>query len=277
MDPEAIAAEYRAQGYAIVRGFLPTAELPALAALADAVEAEALAHGRPFRHGNLFYDTRPGPPPAVLMAQWPVWHHPGLERFRTHPRYAALLAPLLGGELKQIIHQLHWKPRGPGADFAWHQDSRSRRPRAAFRNLGESYVQTGLAIDPHDEASGGLRVIPGSHRLGDLRLAEDRRVIGRALDDADLRRIGLDPGTQVSLRLAPGDLALWSPFTLHASGENRSRHRRRFLINGYVRAEDCDRGEWAFRAGEPAPLPPAPSLTHWDDLPNRPEPHYPEP
>lgn len=275
MDPEAVAAHYRAEGYAVVRGFLDVEAVAALAGLADAVAAEALAHGRPFRHGNLFYDTRPGPPPALRMAQWPVWHHPGLEAFRTHPRYATLLAPLLGSDLKQIIHQIHWKPRGPGADFAWHQDSRSRRPREAFRNLATSYVQTGLAIDPHDEASGCLRVIPRSHLLGDLGMAQGGPVLGRALDDDDLRAHGLDPAVQVPLHLAPGDLALWSPFTVHASGANRSGHARRLLINGYVRAVDCDRGEWAFRAGCPVPLPPSPGLVHWDGLPERPEPHYP--
>ncbi|WP_448583014.1 phytanoyl-CoA dioxygenase family protein [Thermaurantiacus sp.] len=276
MDPEATAAFYRAHGYAIVRQFLTAEEVAQLAALADAVEAEAIALGRPFRHGNLFYDTRAGPRPVLIMAQWPVWHHQGLERFRTHPGYAALLAPLLGSDVKQIIHQIHWKPHGPGADFAWHQDSRSRRPRAAFRNLATSYVQTGLAIDPHDEASGGLRVIPASHALGDLQLAEDQRVLGRALDDSDLIALGLAPAAQVQLELAPGDLALWSPFTLHASGENRKRHARRFLINGYVRASDCDRGEWAFRKGEPVSLPATPSLTHWDDLERCPHPHFPE-
>lgn len=276
MDPEAVAAHYRAEGYAIVRGFLGADEVAALAALADAVAAEAFAHGRPFRHGNLFYDTRPGPPPALRMAQWAVWHHPGLEAFRTHPRYAALLAPLLGSDMKQIIHQIHWKPRGPGADFAWHQDSRSRRPRDAFRNLATSYVQTGLAIDPHDEASGCLRLIPRSHLLGELGMARGGPVLGRALDDSELVAAGLDPEAQVLLHLAPGDLALWSPFTVHASGANGSPHARRLLINGYVRAADCDRGEWAFRAGRPVSLPPGPSLVHWDGLLERPEPHYPE-
>ena len=47
-----------------------------------------------------------------------------------------------------------------------------------------------------------------------------------------------------------------------------------FYINGYVRAEDCDRGEWAFRNGEPVPFGPKPALVHYEELHERPEPHY---
>ena len=55
---------------------------------------------------------------------------------------------------------------------------------------------------------------------------------------------------------------------------NRADHQRRFFINGYVRAADCDRGEWAFRDGQPGPLGPEPALVHYEALHVRPEPHY---
>ena len=67
---------------------------------------------------------------------------------------------------------------------------------------------------------------------------------------------------------------LWSPFLVHGSGPNRSDHRRRLYINGYVRARDCDRGEWAFRNGEPTPFGPEPALVHYEALRERGEPHY---
>lgn len=277
-DTDPLVESYRERGYAIVRGFWPAGELAALSETVDRVRAEAQREGRSFRHGNLFYRLgRTDGGPHVQMAQWPCWRFPELDAFRTHPRFLALLEPLIGRDIKQIIHQIHWKAGGGGSggDFAWHQDSRSRRPASAYRNLAGSYVQTGLAIDPHGPESGGLRLIPGSHRLGDLHLRADEGVLGRPVSDADLRLAGLDPGEAVDLRLEPGDLALWSPYTLHASGENRSPHARRFFINGYVSAADCDRGEWAFRAGRPMPLPEKPSLVHYEALPERPGPHFP--
>jgi ectoine hydroxylase-related dioxygenase (phytanoyl-CoA dioxygenase family) len=275
-----VAKSLDAHGYAVVRGFLSAAEVAGLAAACDRLEAEAMRHGRSFRHGNLFFQVDPaadGRPARLRMVQWPAWICPTLDAVRRHPAYGRLLAPLLGQDIRQVIHQIHWKARGVGSggDYAWHQDCRSRRPANAFRNLGTSYIQTGIAIDPHGPDSGGLRVIPGSHRRGDLKLRTDEVVLGRATSDADLQATGIDPAEQVALELAPGDLALWSPYLLHASGANASDHYRRFLINGYARGADCDRGEWTFRAGASVPLPPTPSLTHYEALFERPEPHYP--
>jgi Phytanoyl-CoA dioxygenase (PhyH) len=75
------------------------------------------------------------------------------------------------------------------------------------------------------------------------------------------------------VELEPGDVALWNVYLVHGSGPNITSGDRRFYLNGYVRAADCDRGEWAFRDGEPAALG-APTLVHYDDLFERPEPHY---
>jgi hypothetical protein len=89
----------------------------------------------------------------------------------------------------------------------------------------------------------------------------------------NLRDAGLDPSRVVDLDLEPGDVALWNSFAIHGSGQNRSEHDRRFYLNSYVRAADCDRGEWAFRDGEPCPLG-APELVHYEELRTRPEPHF---
>lgn len=267
-----LVSAYRTQGYAVVRGLFTPAEVRAIGAAIDAVEKAARAHGRSYRHGNLAYRLVDG---DVRMAQWPSWTSPTLDAVRLDPRFARLLAPLIGGDLKQIINQLHWKPQGPGSggDFAWHQDSRFRRPAEAFRELGDSYVQTGLAIDPHDPPAGGLRVVPGSHLRG-AAMTADTDVLASPMADAALVEAGFDPATVVDLVLAPGDVALWSPYLVHASGANMSPHRRRFYINGYVRADACDRGEWAFRNGRPVPLPAMPSLVHFEQLHERPDPHY---
>lgn len=268
---------YWRDGYAIVRGLFSRSEVAALSAAIDAVHDEALAHGRCFRHGNLFYNVAADAAGAKLvrMAQWPSYHQPALNAVRLDPRIARLLAPLIGGDLKQIINQLHWKAPGSLGDFAWHQDSRFRQPASAFRNLGAAYVQTGLAIDPHSPESGCMRFIPGSHADGDLALDDSRQVLGTAMTDAAIAAVGLSSSDAIEVVLEPGDLALWSPYLVHGSGENRSQHKRRLYINGYVRAVDCDRGEWAFRNGRPVPFGPEQALVHYEQLRERPEPHYP--
>jgi ectoine hydroxylase-related dioxygenase (phytanoyl-CoA dioxygenase family) len=165
----------------------------------------------------------------------------------------------------------------PGSlgDFAWHQDSRFRRPQSAYRNLGSAYVQTGLAIDPHRPVSGCMRIIPRSHLRGQLEMDASTKALGAEMTDAALEEVGLSASDAIDLVLEPGDLALWSPYLVHGSGKNRSDHKRRLYINGYVRATDCDRGEWAFRNGQPVDLGPKPALVHFEELYDHPEPHYP--
>jgi ectoine hydroxylase-related dioxygenase (phytanoyl-CoA dioxygenase family) len=269
-------AHYWRDGYAIVRGFLDHPEVSEIAAALDQLYAEGVAHGRCFRHGNLFYNVARDDDGEAFtrMVQWPSYHQRTLNRTRLNPRFAELLEPLIGGDLKQIINQVHWKAPGSLGDFAWHQDSRFRRPASAYRNLGTAYVQTGLAIDPHTPESGCMKIIPRSHLHGDLRMESSKLVLGTAMTGAALEAAGLAESDVVDLVLEPGDLALWSPYLVHGSGKNVSDHRRRLYINGYVRAGDCDRGEWAFRGGRPVPLGPRPQLVHYEELHERPEPHY---
>jgi ectoine hydroxylase-related dioxygenase (phytanoyl-CoA dioxygenase family) len=274
---EADVTQYWREGYAIVRGFFGPDEIAEIAVATDQLYAEGLKHGRSFRHGNLFYNVaRSGGEAFVRMVQWPSYHQPVVDRVRLDARFAELLEPLIGRDLKQIINQVHWKAPGALGDFAWHQDSKSRRPAAAYRNLATAYVQTGLAIDPHGPESGGMRFIPRSHLRGDLHMDCERHSLGAAMTAQALDAVGLSEDDAIDEVLEPGDLALWSPYLVHGSGTNRSSHKRRFYINGYVRADDCDRGEWAFRRGLPVPLGPKPALVHYEGLHEHPGPHYPD-
>jgi ectoine hydroxylase-related dioxygenase (phytanoyl-CoA dioxygenase family) len=266
---------YREHGYAVVKGVLDRREVEELALAFDRLHARGLGYGASFRHGNVLFRLGEDPDLGriVRMVQWPSYIDPVLARYRTDPRLLALLAPLLGIDLKQIINQMHWKRPGARAvEWGYHQDIRFRRPREAYRSPATSYIQTGIAIDPHRADNGAMTIVPGSHRLGELSAAGGR-VMDRALSDRDLVDLGLDPRNVVHLELDPGDIAFWHLYTIHGSGPNRSTIDRRFYLNGYVIAANCDRGEWAFRGGEPCPLG-EPVLVHYEDLHARPEPHY---
>jgi hypothetical protein len=272
-------AHYWRDGYAVVRGFFSRSEIQEIGSALDQLYAEGVAHGRCFRHGNLFYNVareQEGSEPLVRMVQWPSYGNPVLNSVRLDTRFVDLLEPLIGRDLKQIINQVHWKAPGSLGDFAWHQDSRFRRPAEAYRNLATAYVQTGLAIDPHAPESGCMRIVPRSHLRGELDMDCSNKALGTAMTDDALEAVGVSSEEVIDLLLEPGDLALWSPYLVHGSGKNVSSHKRRLYINGYVRAADCDRGEWAFRGGRPVPFGPKPVLVHYDELYERPEPHYPD-
>lgn len=268
---------YREHGYAVVPGVFDAAEIAEIAQQFDLLYRQGIAYGRSYRDHNSFFavadDAALGK--IVRMVQWPSYFNPTLERIRRDPRMLDILAPLIGADLKQIINQLHWKPPGAAmTEFGFHQDSRSRRPREAFRDLAASYIQTGIAIDPHRAENGAMTVYPGSQRLGEIPFDASRSSMNVSLDDGDLETLGLDPAKTVTLTLAPGDVALWGVHTLHGSGTNTTDIDRRFYLNGYVVAENCDRGEWAWRKSAPCPLPDEPSLVHYDALHEAPGPMY---
>ncbi len=277
---EDLVAELHREGYAIVRGFLPADDIAAIAAEADRVYAEGLRHHATYRHKNLLLEVLEDPVArrrVVLQAHWSAWISPHLERMRRDPRYLAVLEPFLGRDIKQITHQIHWKP--PGAKYTfyrYHQDARFRNAQAV-RNLLYGTVNTGLAIDRQSEANGALRVIPRSHLNGYLGLSEDGTIMTGSTPDEDLVRAGLDPRSAVICEMEPGDLLLWTLYTVHGSAPNLSDHDRRFMINSYSRASDSERGEWAFRDGRGVPLGPEPQLCKYEELYTRPGPYYIEP
>ena len=273
--PDAALEHYRSEGFAVVKGVFAPDEVAQLADAFDRIYAEGMDHPKSFRHGNVFYrvaeDANLGH--VVRYMQWPSYIDPVLDRFRRDPRMLEIVRPLLGSDIKQIINQMHWKPPGAAAvEFGFHQDIRFRRPRNAYRDAATSYVQTGIAVDPHRRENGAMVFYPGSHRLGELALP-DGRVMDTPLREDDLTRIGLDPARAVFVELDPGDVAFWNLYMVHGSGPNRATIDRRLYINGYVKAENCDRGAWTFRRGKPVPLG-APVLVHYEDLHVRPEPHY---
>jgi len=270
-------SQFHSDGYAVIPGVFDADEVAALAAACDRIHADAMARGRSWRHKNIFYrladDAALGR--IVRYTQWVAWIDETLERTRRDKRLLEILEPLIGRDIKQIINQLHWKPPGAAmTDFAFHQDSRSRQPRSAYRDLAVSYVQTGIAIDPHESSNGAMVLCPRSHLLGELPYDPDRHSMDANLDPDDLRHLGVNPDDAVTVDMAAGDLALWHVHMVHGSGPNRAHIDRRFYINGYVIAGNCDRGEWAFRDGVPCPLDGEPALVHYEELHSKPGPMY---
>jgi len=74
--------------------------------------------------------------------------------------------------------------------------------------------------------------------------------------------------------MQPGDLLLWTLYTVHGSRPNIADYDRRLLIQSYVSAADSDRGEWAFRDGVSTPLGPVPEICKYEQLRERPGPFY---
>ena len=273
-----LVSQLEADGYAIVRGFLSPEETAQISAETDRMYREGMKHHATYRDKNLLFEVLDDPKAnrrVVLQAHWTAWISPLMEQMRRSDKYFAVLEPFLGPDIKQITHQVHWKP--PGAKYTsyrFHQDARFREGNIKDFNFLRSTVTTGLAIDRQTVENGALRVMPGSHRLGYLGLSDDGAIMVGQTQDDELRRAGLDPSNIFTCEMEPGDLLLWTLFTVHGSAPNVSDYDRRFMINSYVRADDSERGEWAFRGGVSTALGLEPAICKYEQLRERPGPFY---
>jgi len=183
-------------------------------------------------------DIAEDPVRYLRKVQWPAMIHPAFEEVRNSPKFPALLEPLIGTSLKQYINQINFKMPGGEIDFPWHQDV---RPTPAFRAQEKNYVQTIIVVDEATVANGCLHIVPQSHRLG------------KQYEKGQIEE-QVDVSTAVPLQASPGDVVMFTSYTVHGSKPNETDKPRRSYINGFVRASACDVGKWAFLEGNPVPI-----------------------
>ena len=271
-DPVAFKAAYDRDGYAIVRNVFGPADVSAMRARFDAWRLEMLEkHHATFVCGNHRVwvgesggKGGEGSSQRVLRGvQWPSYTDPALDGYRTHPHVFTIASALLGGDIKQIINQMHWKQPGSATSWRYHQDVRARKPDAAFRELATSYINLGIAVERCTDETGAMRVVPGTHAAGvDLGIEAVAEAMGvdrappteEALREM-LARVGVRHEELRTLELAPGDVGVWSPFVVHGGGLNTSADcHRAFYIQGLGKHANLDRGHVAWLQGQAQPL-----------------------
>ena len=223
-------------GFVIIPAVFAAAEVAEMAAgfdrllaLAADLDGDVMHHGANFVVAQV-PDASGRRRAVVRRIGWCGAAEPVLARYGADPRLLALAAPLLGTtEMQQLINQAHFKLPGDDVKFPWHQDSTHRGyggPHWRDVNGRGSYVQTVIAIDASTPENGPLLFLPGSCRRGHLALKYSDR------EETVLE--GLDVAEAVPALLAPGDVALFGPYTVHGSTPNRSAQPRRVFINGYA-------------------------------------------
>lgn len=165
--------------------------------------------------------------------------NPALEparSFGSNPRFVALAEGVLDAEPVCFGVSFVVKPPGVGLPVLWHQDGHPWRERWGIDHALTLWV----AVDPVTPDRGGLTVIPGSHSLGLFPLVP----AGDLADDPgpnvfdwtsppEVVEEALGIGTAQVVVLEPGDVSVHHSALVHASGPNRSPHRRAALALRY--------------------------------------------
>lgn len=256
---EEIINKYWEDGYAVIPSVFTEADIQQMKTALDRWKFMGQLLGDTWRKQNTVIWVEPDKEgPIVRGMQWPSYHDAIMDRFRTDPRLLMILEPLIGDNIKQIINQVHWKR--PGSKISWplHRDVRSRKPDRDFDELFYSWVQTGIAIDPHLSENGAMSAVPGSH-LDVEHNPADSTIWNTPSYENDPRR--------VDLLMNPGDVGIWNAYTVHGGGFNTTRFLdRRLYINGFVKADKCRRGEWAWKNGRTQHLYGNQALIQFDEV-----------
>lgn len=144
----------------------------------------------------------------------------------THPRVLDIVEALIGPNILLWTSTYIIKEPNTHAHISWHQD-------LTYWGLSDDdQVSMWLALSPANEASGCMRVVPGSHRAGGHvhRATESESNLlyqGQTVD-------GVDESLGVYCALEPGEASFHHGWTLHSSLPNRSGERRIGLNAQYV-------------------------------------------
>ena len=95
-------AQFRADGYAIIRGFFDPQEAAELKAKSDELYAIGIQHPVTYRHGNLAYEILPEKhfgKRYLIQAYWFAWAARFYDELRSRHQYLDVLRPVLGDDV----------------------------------------------------------------------------------------------------------------------------------------------------------------------------------
>ncbi len=222
-------ADYRRDGFVVLRGFLPADEVAEIKArfdeLADAGETVPD-----------LWEPRLGDDP---LARYPRVMHP--HRFDDasrdlliDTRFRDVLRRLLDDEPLAVQTMFYFKPPGSRGQ-AFHQDNYYLKVKPY------SCIAAWIAIDPSTPENGGLSVCPGTQDL-DIECPDTADSDVSFTSDFVAPPPGHDPQ---ELRLEPGDVLFFNGSVVHGSQPNTTTDQwRRSFISHYMPAAATHIGAW---------------------------------
>ena len=134
---------------------------------------------------------------------------------------------LLGPDILCWSASFFSKPPHDPSFVSWHQD-------LTYWGLEPADIVTAwVAITPSTKANGCMRVVPGSHRPGQLRHG-DTFAANNLLSRGQVLDVEVDEAEAVDLELQPGEMSLHHVLVVHGSEPNRSEQPRHGFAIRYI-------------------------------------------
>jgi ectoine hydroxylase-related dioxygenase (phytanoyl-CoA dioxygenase family) len=211
---------YHRDGFVVVADLLGSQQLSELRTIiADLVAASAAVETH-----TAVYDLEPGHTPAaprVRRIKQPHKVHPAFDAVVRSAPVMAVLAELLGPNLRLQGSKLNMKAARYGSPVEWHQDW------AFYPHSNDDMLAIGVMLDDMTLDNGPLMVVPGSHK-GPIwnHHGEDGRFCG-LVDPADIEA---EIASAVPLTGRAGSMSFHHVRALHGSSLNTSSRDRNLLL-----------------------------------------------
>jgi len=217
---------YSEHGYVMVPEALSATEVAKLRAEVDRIVAGAASVTS---HTDVF-DLEDGHSPAtpkLRRIKTPHKHFPFFAQLIRNPRITAIMAQLLGPDIRLHGSKLNMKSAGYGAAVEWHQDW------AFYPHTNDDVLATGLYLDDCGLENGPLLVVPGTHKGPVYDHHTDGYFVGAMNPEIE----GLDYSKAVPLMGKAGSMTIHHVRLVHGSALNTSAQPRRLLLHEYVAAD----------------------------------------
>jgi hypothetical protein len=236
VDVQRAADTFAEHGCLVIRGLMKPyikaihrdIEVAAAESIALLDRAEKIVEGWRTPNGTLFLPAPPGYKRDKQIMVLAVNHFTSAAFFRSalDERTIDIVEAILGNNIEMFGNgQCLYKEPVGGHPKHLHQDS------AYFEHYYEGPVGTLNYVVDTDLVNGALYVVPGSHRMGQLKHIDT------------FSHLGLDDGEWPWERALPivgqaGDSIFFHVKTIHGSKQNMSDKPRPVFINRYRRADD---------------------------------------
>jgi ectoine hydroxylase-related dioxygenase (phytanoyl-CoA dioxygenase family) len=225
-------AQFREEGYVVVRGAVPPATIKRLTDEIDGWIEESRGHAKNYGetvNGKARFDLEAGHSagnPRLRRVANPVDISAAYREVLWDGEIPDLMTQLIGPDLKFHHCKLNMKLPGMGTYVGYHQD----HPFDPHTN--DDVAVALLMLDDTTLENGCLTVVPGSHRE---RYSHYR-------GDTFVGEIAAEHHADFDRRAVPiigkaGDVCLQSTWMVHGGGPNRTDRPRRILICDYTAAD----------------------------------------
>jgi ectoine hydroxylase-related dioxygenase (phytanoyl-CoA dioxygenase family) len=218
--------QYRELGYLVVPDVLDRDLLAEVRRAVDAIVADA---AKVTEHTEVYdlEDSHSPQAPRVRRIKTPHKHFPFFADLTRSARITAILAQLLGSDIRLHGSKLNMKSAGYGAPVEWHQDW------AFYPHTNDDVLATGIYLDDCELENGPMCVVPGTHKGPVYDHHADGYFCGAM--DPELEDVGY--AKAVPLTGTAGSMTIHHARLVHGSALNTSAKPRRLLLHEYAAAD----------------------------------------